>query len=361
MADQQQDSSQEKTLDPTPQRLQRARREGDVPKSQDLQTAAGYLGLLLALFISGGAIALGVAEPIFELIERPDEMVGLLFAPGGGDVLFALLGSAFIAAAPLLLAPMIAALVALLAQRAIVFAPTKIAFKLSRINPIKNAGQKFGPSGLFEFLKSLFKLIAIGVLLFIIVAYTHDGFEAFILVDARSMLELLADEATTLLIAATIVVGVIAFIDVFWQQAQYIKRLRMTVQEARDEMKESEGDPHVKTARRQRARDIANNRSLEDVPRADVVIVNPTHYAVALKWSRAPGVAPEVVAKGVDLIAARIREIATENGVPIHSDPPTARALYAALEVGDEIQPEHYQAVAIAIRFADTMRQRGEA
>ncbi len=354
-----QNDGQEKTLDPTPQRLQRARRDGDVAKSADLQTAAGYLGLLLAVLLTGGAVALGVAEPIFAFIAQPDVMVGVLLGPGGRGVAFDLIMSSLFAAAPFLLAPLFGSILAVVVQKAVVFAPKKLTPKLSRLNPIKNAAQKFGPSGLFEFLKSIVKLLSIGVVLALIIAYRHDGFEGLITLDARQMVGLLADEAVTLLIASVLIVGAIAFVDYFWQQHQHRKKLRMSLQEVKDEMKDTEGDPHMKSARRARARDIAGNRSLEDVPSADVVIVNPTHYAVALKWSRQPGAAPICVSKGVDLMAARIREIAEENGVPIHSDPPTARALYAAVEIGDEIEPEHYQAVAVAIRFADAMRRRG--
>jgi flagellar biosynthetic protein FlhB len=125
-----------------------------------------------------------------------------------------------------------------------------------------------------------------------------------------------------------------------------------------DETKNSEGDPHLKQERRARAQAIAAQQMMSDVPKADVIIVNPTHYAVALKWARKAGSAPTCVAKGVDEIAMRIREVAMENGVPIHSDPPTARALHAVTEIGHEIAPDQYQAVAAAIRFADQMRDR---
>jgi flagellar biosynthetic protein FlhB len=114
----------------------------------------------------------------------------------------------------------------------------------------------------------------------------------------------------------------------------------------------------MKQSRREKARLIASRRMMEQVPGADVIIVNPTHFAVALRWSRQPGSAPECVAKGVDEIARRIREIAQENGIPIHSDPPTARALFASVDIGQEIAPEHYRAVAAAIRFADALRKK---
>ena len=132
----------------------------------------------------------------------------------------------------------------------------------------------------------------------------------------------------------------------------------MSRKEMTDEAKEQEGDPHVKQQRRQKGYEIAMNQMLADVPDADVVVVNPTHYAVALKWDRLQGGAPICVAKGVDDIAARIRETANENNVPIHRDPPTARALYATVDIGEQILPEHYRAVAASIRFAEKMRAK---
>ena len=131
----------------------------------------------------------------------------------------------------------------------------------------------------------------------------------------------------------------------------------MSRKELTDETKNSEGDPHMKQQRRQKGVSIAMNQMLADVPEADVIIVNPTHYAVALKWDRLSPGAPVCVAKGVDLVAARIRERATEAGVPIHSDPPTARALHATLEIGQQVPHDHYKAVAAAIRFADRIRK----
>ena len=135
----------------------------------------------------------------------------------------------------------------------------------------------------------------------------------------------------------------------------------MSRKELTDEAKNSDGDPAMKQQRRQKGIAIAMNQMMADVPDADVIIVNPTHYAVALKWDRMRGGAPECVAKGVDLVAAQIREVAQENGVPIHSDPPTARALFATVEIGDQIMRDHYKAVAAAIRFADRVRKAARA
>ena len=151
---------------------------------------------------------------------------------------------------------------------------------------------------------------------------------------------------------------VIGGVDYLFQHNEHIRKHRMSRKELTDEAKEQEGDPHFKQKRRQRAQEIALSQMLGDVPKADVIIVNPTHYAVALKWDRLRGGAPICVAKGVDDVAAKIREIANENSVPVHRDPPTARALYATIDIGAEIWPEHYKVVAASVRFAETMREK---
>ncbi len=160
------------------------------------------------------------------------------------------------------------------------------------------------------------------------------------------------------MLVVCIVALIIGGIDFLWQRFDHLRKNRMSHQEVRDEVKQQEGDPHMKSERRARGAQIASEQMMADVPKADVIIVNPTHFAVALKWSREPGAAPHCVAKGVDHMALAIRKIASEHGVPIRHDPPTARALYATTRIGDQIDPDHYRAVAAAIRFAETMRRR---
>ena len=354
----QEDTGQEKSLEPTPQRLEKARKDGDVPQSRDLAAAAGYLGILLAMAVSGGAIAFGFAEPLSSFLASPATMTGKILGPGGPELSMLIISQAMLAVAPIFVFPAVAVIIALVAQRAVVLAPSKIEPKLSRINPIKNAAQKFGPTGLVEFAKSIVKLAAISAILIAVFLSEHDGAAALVALDARALPGLLMREGMLMLGAATVVAMAIAGIDVLWQQYDHRRKLRMSPQEVKEEAKESEGDPYMKQTRRQKGREIAMNKMLAEVPKADVVVVNPTHYAVALKWSRAPGSAPICVAKGVDEIALKIREIAAEHDVPIHSDPPTARALHATVDLDDEIHPDHYQAVAVAIRFADAIRAK---
>ena len=352
------DEGQEKTLDPTPQKLQQAREKGDVPRSLDANAAAAYLALLAVLLIGSDSLGFGLGAPLSSFLSSPHLMSEALLGPNGTEFSAQLMIPIAIAVAPLLLAPTAAVLISLIAQRAIVVAPSKIEPKLSRIDPISNAGQKYGPSGLMEFLKNFTKMSAISIILAVILMYRFDDYASMLTVHAKALPSLLLEEALILIGAATGIAIAIALLDLMWQHYDHQRKLRMSFQEMKEETKQSEGDPYMKQTRQKRGREIANNRMLQQVPEADVVIVNPTHYAVALKWSRKPGSAPVCVAKGVDEIAKRIREKAVEADVPIHSDPPTARALHAAVDLGEEIAPEHYQAVAAAIRFADGLRQQ---
>lgn len=355
-----QDDSQEKSIDPTPQRIERAREQGDVPKSVDVNTLASYVALLLVVIIAGADLARDAAGALSTFLASPHLLADRLLAPGGPSIAGAILGATVVAVAPFCLVPAAAVIIALVAQRSVVFSTTKVEPKLSRLSLISNAKQKFGSEGIVEFLKSLAKLLAIGIVVTIMVSQELDGLAALVRQDARTMAQVMMDEVLLVLGATIAIVGVIAAIDYVWQQHAFIRRNRMSQQELKDELKSTEGDPFFRQTRRDRARQIAMNRSIDDVPNADVVIANPIHFAVALKWSRKPGSAPICIAKGADAIALRIRAIAEDAGVPVHEDPPTARLLFDVVEIGDEIAPEHYQAVAVSIRFADATRQRAK-
>lgn len=349
--------SGEKVHDPTPQKLDEARRKGDVPKSTDLTAAAAYLGLLLALFAGGGLLLDRGAGALTVFLAHPDRLEGLVLGPGGSGVAGAVMGEVALALAPVFLVPVAAIVIALIAQRAVTLAPDKLKPKASRLSLVKNAKQKFGPTGLVQFAKSVAKLVAIAVALALILRGEIGRIIGVVRAEPRIVGGMMGEMLMTLLVTAAAIAVAIAGIDLAWQQYDHRRKLRMSHQELKDEVKQSEGDPHMKAQRRSRAEAIATNRMLLDVPGADVVVVNPTHYAVALKWSRAPGSAPVCVAKGVDAVALRIRERAEAAGVPVHSDPPSARALHGTVEIGREIRPEHYKAVAAAIRFADRMRR----
>lgn len=351
------DDSVEKEHEPTQKKLDDARERGEVVRSAELATAAGYGGFLLAAVAVGALALTGYGARGMVMLDQSERLSQLILG-GGSAVATGLIGGALLSALPFLVAPGLAALAVLLAQRAIVFAPEKLMPKLSRIDPVTNAGQKFGRDGLFEFAKSTVKLILVSILLLAFLASRLPvalGAQAVAPAMAATAMMRLIVEFLMLVLLISAVTGAV---DYLWQYHQHLRRNRMSRQELLDEMKQSEGDPHMRRQRRQRGQEIATNRMLADVPKADVVIVNPTHYAVALRWNRASRRAPVCVAKGVDEVAARIRAAAATAGVPIHSDPVTARALHAGVYIGREIRPEHYAPVAAAIRFAEKMRRR---
>jgi len=355
-----QDDDSDKSHEPTPQKLQKAREKGEVAKSADLSVAASYFGLLIVLSAVGAGTLNSFSTALLVLLDQAPELSELVFdgppaAPVGG-----ILKTVALAAAPWFLVPAVAVLLSILGQRAFVVAPDKIRPKLSRISLISNAKNKFGRSGLFEFAKSFTKLTLYALCLGFYMTYRLPDMMAALGADERSIAVLLVRLGLEFLFLVAVVSAVIGVIDALWQHAEHIRKNRMSRKEVMDEHKEAEGDPHMKQQRRQRAQEIAMSQMMADVPEADVVIVNPTHYAVALKWSRKRGTAPECVAKGVDEVAASIRRIAAENGVPVHSDPPTARALHATVGIGEEISEDLYAPVAAAIRFAEQMRKRAK-
>jgi len=351
------DDDSEKTHEPSQKRLDDARKRGEIPKSNDLITAAAYGGLLIAGLAVGADILMRLGEAGAVLLGQADQLAPDLMAGGRASTggILAAYGSA---AAPLFLAPLAAAALAVVAQGALVFAPEKLSPKWSRISPMANAKQKFGLDGLVAFAQSGAKMVVVCILLALFLPAHADEILACLQMSpaqgTAAMLQILMDFVFLALLTALVFGGA----DYLWQSVQHQRRNRMSRQELVDENKDSDGDPHLKSQRRQRGQEIALNQMLLDVAKADVIVVNPTHYAVALKWTRGDRTAPICIAKGVDDIAARIREQAAKAGVPIHRDPPTARAIHATVDVGAPICPDQYRAVAAAIRFAEAMRKR---
>ncbi|MCG6903269.1 MAG: flagellar type III secretion system protein FlhB [Rhodobacter sp.] len=354
------DESGEKSHEPTQKKLDDARKKGEFPKSVDLTTAAVYGGLLLAAIALGKTSVAAFGTAMSSLLDQADTLSTLWFQGSGTPLSAGLIG---VLGLPLLGwfgVPALAAFLTIVAQRAFVVAPDKLQAKLNRISPLSNAKNKFGRAGLFEFAKSFVKLSLYSVVLALFLLRRLPEIIATASFTPAVALTVLADLALDFLAIVLVIALAIGAVDFLWQQQEHLRKNMMSRKELTDEAKQSEGDPHLKQQRRQRGYEIAMNTMLADVPDADVIVVNPQHYAVALKWSRATGAAPECVAKGVDEIAARIREIAAESGVPIHRDPPTARALYASVRIGQEILPVHYQAVAAAIRFAEAMQAKAK-
>lgn len=360
MSDSEKTPAEDRQHLPTPQKIQRAREQGDVAYSTEITVAATYAAFYAVIVVGGGWSIAKVASILSTFFRRPHDVGAALFAPRPTGFLNAFLIDLVVAMSPIFGALAIAAVASLIAQRAVVFAPSKLKPKLSRLSIIDNAKQKYGPQGLFEFAKSAAKLSAIIAILIFGLRAHYLELPQFTALPPQAFPAIIMREATLFLGLVTFAAIVIAAIDLPWKRFQHQKKLMMTREELKKESKENEGDPSLKGARRERAQALARNRMLADVPNANVIIVNPTHYAVALQWDRDAGAAPVCVAKGVDEIAARIREIAAKAGVPIRRDPPTARSIHATVEVGEEIRREHYAAVAAAIHYADEIARKAK-
>jgi flagellar biosynthetic protein FlhB len=346
------ESGQEKSFDPTESKLREERKKGNIAQSQEVSGLSLYLALGLVIVAVAGPVCQALMILLTGFLVHPETL--------GEQILHGVKGSNPLGKIVWVLAPVfglfsVAIFVALIAQRSLVFAPDRIKPKLSNVSPLSNAKKKYGKDGLVEFLKRGVKLSVVTIFATLYMIRLVKDVAPKIDRSELLLFQMLQSEALILLgwmIVATIA---IALVDAPWAWWTHRQKLRMTYEEIKEDNKKQEGDPHVKAERRARAQAIAKGTMLRDVATADIVIVNPTHYAVALKWDRASGSAPICVAKGVDHFAAAIREKAKDADVTIHSDPPTARAIYAVVEVGEEIRPEHYAAVAVALKLARSL------
>ncbi|WP_108257766.1 EscU/YscU/HrcU family type III secretion system export apparatus switch protein [Mangrovicoccus ximenensis] len=353
-----QGESEDKPYEPSQKKIMDARRKGNIARSTDLNTTAAYGGLALSLLIWGedmirsfGGLLTGFfSDRLWRAAMQPGHGNGALLLGPAIDIAVSIL--------PIFLMPALGVLLSLGVQRAFIFYGGNLEMKLSRLSPISNFKKKFGRRGLFEFFKSFVKLMLYTCALIWFLINRQDEILISQMLEARQVAVLMMDVALLFLLVSLGISAMVGVVDYLFQNAEHQRNLRMSHRELMDEMKESEGDPAMKQKRRQRAMDIARTQMLHDMKEADVVIVNPEHFAVALKWSRTKRSAPVCVAKGVDEMAAVIRRLAADYSVPVYSEPPTARALYAAVEIGEEIGSEHYKAVAAAIRFADELRRK---
>jgi flagellar biosynthetic protein FlhB len=350
-------SDAEKTLEPTQRRLDELRKQGDIPRSTELLGAAALVGYALALTLAGATLVQHLGDVGVTLLGQPDRLAPRVLM-GSGAFTTKIFGDLAVPALSVFGLPLALILGTAFAQRALIFVPSRIAPRWSRISPASGLHARFGREGLVSFARNLAKAIAVLVALSTVLGPAMPVLlTRFDLSAGPSTLWLLQLMVRLLAVAAVLALC-FGGLDYFWQWWLHRQRARMSREEMKEEMRDSEGDPHLKAHRRQRAQEIALNKMLVDVKTADVVVVNPTHYAVALKWKRTDNRPPVVVAKGVDDVAARIRERAALAGVPLYSDPPTARALHATVDIGKTIQPDHYKAVAAAVRFAEAMRRR---
>jgi flagellar biosynthetic protein FlhB len=262
-----------------------------------------------------------------------------------------------LAVAPVFAILMVAALAAGFVQAGFLIAPEVLMPKLSKLSPTNGLKRLFSVRALIDFAKSVLKFALVGAVSWIVIEPDIEGIDRFITLDIVSLLAAVGRMTVALFIGVLSVMTAIAAGDFLYERFAHMNRLRMSRQELRDEYKQSEGDPLIKSRLKQIRTERARRRMMQEVPKADVVITNPTHYAVALRYDQAAMAAPKVVAKGADLVARKIRELAVQHEVPIVENPPLARALFATVDIDREITPEHYRAVAEVISYVMKLKR----
>lgn len=345
----------DKTEEPTGRRLSEATEKGQIPRSQEVNHWFMLGGLCLVLIMFAGSMGRTMVTSLMPFLERPHE-----FAVEA-EAMTSLLRDAAMAAAwvmaPAILIALIAALGAGFLQHPPVIATEKLKPQLQKISPVAGLKRIFSRTGFAEFLKGVFKVSIVSAVGFGILWPDVGMLGQLVSLEPLGALSVAKDEVLKLLAGVLAVLALIAIADVVFQRFEHRRRLRMSRQEVKDEHKQTEGDPQVKARIRSVRQERARKRMMAAVPTATVVVTNPTHFAIALKYDGDKMEAPVVVAKGADHLALRIRELATESLVPIVENPPLARALYAACDVDEEIPVEQYKAVAEIIGFV--MRQKG--
>lgn len=345
----------EKTEQPTSKKLSDARKEGQVAKSKEIANAFGLLALFLLLKFYVGSMGEsfvelfeGIYGQIPDIIQMYDGMVPVAAIT---LMLRSMLLRMLLIMAPVLLVAVVVAFVCDVVQVKWKVTTKPLQPKFNKLNPIKGFSRIFSANSLVELLKSIAKL---GIIGYVVYSYIKDHLsEIYILYDLtlNRAIGLIGDIVIDVGIRIAAVYMVLAFLDFAYQKWKFKQDMMMTKQEVKDEYKNQEGDPQIKGKQKQRMREASMRRMMQQLPEADVVITNPTHYAVAIKYDPEQYDAPYVLAKGQDYLAQRIREIAKENDVEIVENKPLARMLYANVEIGELIPPELYQAVAEVLAF----------
>jgi flagellar biosynthesis protein FlhB len=337
-----------RTEAPTGRRLQQAREQGDVAKSPEVAPTLALAAASLVVLTNGPAMARSIAGSLIPFIAHPDAID--LSAHGAVQVMHA----AVSAAAPAFMvlgAAAAAGAAGNLLQTGVMFVPSKLAPNFGKLNPVTGFQSLFAVDNLINFGKSLFKLSTMAAVVYMVLKPKAAELQGLSWLNPAAILPLALDTLRTLLLAGVLVFAVCAGADYFIQRWRFTEKMKMSREDIKQETKDSDGDPHIKAKLKQQRFARARQRMIQNVPKATVVIMNPTHYAVALRYVQGETSAPVCVAKGLDEVALKIRSIAEDNRVAVIEDPPLARALYAVVEIDETIPREHYQAVAKIVGF----------
>jgi len=354
MADNKSDDA-EKTEEPTQKRLEDARKKGDIPKSQEVNTWFVMIGITLLIALFSDDAALKLKNLLTGFLENAATI------PMDGDNILYMITNTGISVLAILMVPFLILIVFAIAGNVFQNPPNisveQLKPKLNKISPASGAKRLFSSTSLVNFVTGIAKLAIVSVMMFFIIWPERDRLDPMVMSDIANLLPILRDMSVNLLVGVISVLTVIAVADLIYQRQKWTKKQRMTFQEVKDEHKQMEGDPIIKGKLRQLRQERGRKRMMASVPDASVIITNPTHYAIALKYEKGMG-APVCLAKGIDAIALKIREIAEEHDIPVVENPPLARALYATADIDGEIDSEHYKAVAQVIGYVMNIRGR---
>ncbi|MCK5227322.1 MAG: flagellar biosynthesis protein FlhB [Desulfobulbaceae bacterium] len=349
-------SGQEKTEEPTSRRLAEARKKGDVAKSMEVPSAAVLLAALITIYALSGYMVencstlmrhyLGNLHTV-EII--PDNMV--MMVREGMFFSMKLVG-------PVMAVVILVALLANYAQVGVLFSTEKLAPKLSKIDPIQGVAKMFSMQTLANTVKSIAKVMIIGYVAYSEVLDVLPEIPPLMDQSPGQIMTFIGRVSFWIFLKSVLVIVILAAFDYVFQKWQFMKKMKMTKQEVKEEAKQTEGDPQVKGRIRAIQMEMARRRMMEEVPSADVVITNPTRLSIALKYDSASMTSPTIVAKGAGVIAQRIREIAMEHNVPLVEDKPLAQALYKTVEVGETVPENLYQAVAEVLAYVYSQKRK---
>lgn len=339
----------QKTEEPTGKRIEDARKEGNLSVSRELGTFVMVVMIFFVFLWMLAPLGKALVDTLRVFIERPEQ----ISVQDGGfqNLLMGFVTGVAFPASVVFVSFLAAAILGTMFQTEFYFGTGKLKFDLKKLSPIAGIKKIFSMNAITELIKSTVKLVVLGYLAYIVFKGTIDALPNLAEMPLLTGLMFLHGKVIKLLIYFLLIIAVIAVGDFLFVRYQYMKSLRMTKQEVKDEYKQMEGDPLIRSRLRQIRMEKAKKRMMANVPNANVVVVNPTHYAVAIEYNREEMAAPIVTAKGVDHMALRIRETAEEHEVPLVSNPTLARALYDTVELDDPVEPEHYRAVAEVISY----------
>jgi flagellar biosynthesis protein FlhB len=348
-----QDDSQ-KTEDPSQKRLEDARKKGQIPYSREVLNFAMLLALCFFIMAALPTLLERIKTILFPFIHKPED-----FSVNAGGLrltIWYLLGNVGLVMLVPFALTVVAALVAGGAQTRFNMSSDRITPKWEKISPMKGLKRLFSMRNLVEFVKGCLKITLVGMIAYFAVESSLATLRVLPAYSSEKMLAFTLALAGRIVVGVTIALFLIAMFDYFYQRFEFLKNLRMTKQEVKDEYKQQEGDPTIKAKIRQIRSERARKRMMANVPKADVIITNPTHYAIALAYDSASMKAPMVLAKGKDKVALRIKEMGENHRIPIFRNPPVARALFDTAEIDAEIPLEHYAAVAKIIGYVYKMK-----